>query len=485
MNIVSAILSQARHHPTALAICQPGAQSPAMSYGRLALILNNVAQHASAAGLKRGDTVALLVSDTVLHVVLTLGLMRIGVVTLSAGISKIPHEITVDAILTDTAASAGPIRGIRVDRQWMMGDGKAPSANPDEYDRADVARIILTSGTTGDPKGVALTHDMLARRLWAFTTGFGDRIPQCSRWFIDVALSSNYGFQWIMWVLSRGGAVFLRGTDPAETMQAFELYRVQSMVAAPAGMAEFLDLYEQSPTFACPFEVILAGGSLMWKSLADRLRANMCSHLVVSYGATEVSPVATAPYQQVAGIGGAVGFVSPGTIVQAVDDEDRALAPGETGIIRIRGEYCVAGYVGNPPGSDQTFRNGWFYPGDIGNVTADQLLVITGRQTAVINVGGNKMNPETIERVLLAHPGVEQAGVLGVANALGIEEVWAAIVAAPGLDEGSLHRHCQAQLPDLYVPRRFVRVGELPRNAAGKLDRRQLAELARQRLPQR
>jgi acyl-CoA synthetase (AMP-forming)/AMP-acid ligase II len=191
--------------------------------------------------------------------------------------------------------------------------------------------------------------------------------------------------------------------------------------------------------------------------------------------------VATAPYQQIAGIDGAVGYLAPGTIVQAVDERDRALAPGETGIIRIRGEYCVAGYVGNPAGSDQTFRNGWFYPGDIGNVTADQLLVITGRQTAVINVGGNKMNPETIERVLLVHPGVEQAGALGVANALGIEEVWAAIVAVPSLDEAGLHRHCQAQLPDLYVPRRFVRVSELPRNAAGKLDRRRLADLARKR----
>jgi len=117
LNIVSAILSQARHHPTALAICQPGAPNPAMSYGRLALILNNVAQHAAAAGLKRGDAVALLVNDAILHIVLTLGLMRIGVVTLSAGISKTPQEIDVAALLTDTPATAGPACAIRVDRQ--------------------------------------------------------------------------------------------------------------------------------------------------------------------------------------------------------------------------------------------------------------------------------------------------------------------------------------------------------------------------------
>jgi acyl-CoA synthetase (AMP-forming)/AMP-acid ligase II len=479
LNIVSTILSQARHHPTALAICQPGTPNPIMSYGRLALSVNNVAQHAAAAGLKCGDTVALQVSDSVLHIVLMLGLTRIGVVTLSAGVAKIPREVAVDATLTDAVASASPMRTIHVDHKWTTGDGGAPQPNPAAGERTDIARIVLTSGTTGEPKGVALTHDMIARRLWAFTSVFGDRIPNCSRWFVDVGLSSNYGFQWIMWLLSRGGAVFLRGSDPAETMQAFELYQVQCMVAAPAGVAEFLDLYEHSPTFSCPFEVILAGGSLTWKSLADRVRAHMCSHLVTSYGATEASPVATAPSQQIADIGGAVGYIAPGMIVEAVDDRDRALAPGETGLIRVRGEYCVAGYIGNPPGAEQTFRNGCFYPGDIGTVTADRLLVITGRQSAIINVGGNKTNPESIEQVLLAHPGVEQAAAISVHNELGIEEVWAAIVAAPSLDEGGLQRHCQARLPDLFVPRKFVRLAELPLNAAGKLDRRRLADLAR------
>ena len=456
-----------------------------MSYGRLALVVNNVAQHASAAGLKRGDAVALQVSDSVLHLVLMLGLTRIGVVSLSAGVAKIPREVAVDAILADAVASASPVRTIRVDHHWTTGDGRTPSPHADDGEGTDIARIVLTSGTTGEPKGVALTHDMIARRLWAFTSAFGDRIPNCSRWFVDVGLSSNYGFQWIVWLLSRGGAVFLRGSDPAETMQAFELYKVQCMVAAPAGVAEFLELYEHSPTFSCPFEVILAGGSVTWKSLADRVRAHMCSHLVTSYGATEASPVAAGPSRQLSDIGGAVGYVAPGMTVEAVDDRDRTLAPGETGLIRIRGEYCVAGYIGNPPEARQTFRNGWFYPGDIGSVSADRLLVITGRQSVVINVGGNKTSPESIEQVVLAHPGVEQAAAINVHNELGIDEVWAAIVAAPSLDEGALRRHCQARLPDLFVPRKFVRLAALPLNAAGKLDRKRLADLAREHDPHR
>ena len=136
-----------------------------------------------------------------------------------------------------------------------MGDGAAPAENPDEPDQHQVALgIFLTSGTTGEPKGVALSHDNLARRVAAFSFAFGGRVAQCSRMFVDVGISSNYGLQWIIWVLSRGGALFLRGTDPAETLQAFELHKVQCMVASPSGLSEFLQLYEQSPAFGCPFE---------------------------------------------------------------------------------------------------------------------------------------------------------------------------------------------------------------------------------------
>jgi acyl-CoA synthetase (AMP-forming)/AMP-acid ligase II len=470
-------LGQALHQPTALAICVPGAAQPYMSYGRLASILDNVAHHARCAGLKRGDTVAVSVGDAVLDLVLTLGLMRIGVVTISPGALAMPREIPIDAILTDSARGTDAARSVAVDPGWTTGGGPPPDdADHDERDR--IARIVLTSGTTGDPKGVALSHDMIARRVAAFNFAFGSRMAQCSRLFVDVGISSNYGFQWIVWVLSRGGAVFLRGSDAAETLQAFELYKVQAMVASPSGLAEFVKLYEQSPAFACPFEVIAAGGGLTWPVLADRVRQRMCSHLVTSYGASEISPVAIAPYHRISATTGAVGHVCAGVRVQAVDETDRPLGPGATGIIRIRGDVGVSGYIGNPSGSERVFRNGWFYPGDIGSVSTDRVLVISGRQTVVLNIGGNKIGPEAVEQIVLGFSGVEQAAVFSVENELGIAEVWAAIVAPGDLDEGGLHRHCRMQLSHEFVPRRFLRVPALPRNVNGKLDRRRLSDLA-------
>ena len=478
MNIVSPILAQARLQPTALAICVPGAPQPFMSYGRLAASLNNIAHHALAAGLKRGDVIGIFVSDPVLHLTLMLGLTRLGIITVSTEGPQIPKEVGVNVLMTDAPIPSGTDHCMHVDRNWMMGDAKAPPGNADEHDRNEVARIVLTSGTTGQQKGVALTHDMTALRVAAFTYGFGAKIAHCSRFFIDVKPSTNYGFQWIILVLSRGGALFLRGTDPAETLQAFDLYKVQCMASALYGLNEFLEYYEKSPDFTCPFEVITAGGAVAWKSFADRVHARMSSHFMCSYGASEVSPVAIAPHHRISEIAGAVGYVCAGITVQIVDDADRALPPGEQGIIRIRGDVCVDHYVGNPPGSDRAFRDGWFYPGDIGCLTADHVLAISGRQTAILNVGGNKIAPDSIEHVLLAFAGIEQAGAFCVGGEFGISEVWAAIVAPEELDAGLLHRHCQTRLPHEFVPRRFLRVAALPRNANGKLDRQHLPDLA-------
>ncbi len=443
MNIISPILAQARQYPTALAVCTPATAQPYISYGRLAAMINNVAHHAVAVGLKSGDTVAIFVDDPVLHLLLTLGLTRAGVVTLSGGVSTIQPEIQVTANLVDaTTAATSSASVIPVSAQWLTGDDKPPAEQAAGRGAA-VARIVLTSGTTGQPKGVALTHDMITRRIGAFTFAFGDRVAQCSRLFIDISISSNYGFQWMVWTLSRGGAVFLRGAEAAETMQAFSLFKVQGMVASPSGLAEFVKLYEDSPGFICPFDVLVVGGSLMWKSLTDRARARMCSHLVASYGASEISPVAVAPNHQIRHIAGAVGYVCAGIDVETVDESGRALRAGETGALRIRGDVGVGGYLGDPSGSKAAFRDGWFYPGDIGSVTADGVLVIAGRQTAVLNVGGNKVGPETVEQAALAFPGVEQAGAFGVENEFGILEVWLAVVAPQNLDEAGLHRHFQ------------------------------------------
>ena len=477
MNVIDGFLLHAKHQPTVAAICAPGWNYDIVSYGRLLVFANNAAAHALAAGLKRGNVVGIFARDPIFHWALVIGLTRVGIISFSLHDTNVPTGFAIDAVLAEAPIpSKTAARFIRVDQSWVEGDGNAPAADIENV-KDGVARIILTSGTTGDQKAVALTHDLIWRRVQTYDFAFGNRFPACSRIFVDVGIAANSGYLWPIYILSRGGTVFVRGSDPAETLQALSLYGVQGMVAPPSGMAEFLDYYEQSPAFLCPFNVMLSVGSKLATSLSDRVRARMCSYVVHGYGATEGNPVAGAYVHQTAHIKGAVGYITPGMIVQAVDDNGKICAPGTEGHIRFRGDKCVTGYVGNPPGSEKFFRDGWFYPGDIGAVTADGLLIITGRSKNIIDLGGDKINPEVIESVLLSCPGVVQAVAIGHANALGIEQVWAAVETRAEVDPESIRAHCARRLAPELVPAKVTRVAAMPRNVGGKIDRDEVRKL--------
>ena len=478
MTILDGFLLHAKHQPTAPAICAPGWNYNIVSYGRLLSFANNVLAHAQAAGLKRGNVVAILAKDPIFHWALILGLTRLGIVSISCVNNSLPSGFRIDAVLTDTSAPFQNVsRIIQVDLDWVEGDGMPPAPEIDPAG-AEIARIILTSGTTGDQKAVALSHDIILRRIQSYDFAFGNRIATSSRIFLDVGVAANSGYLWVIYVLARGGCVFVRGSDPAETMQALSLHNVQCMVASPAGIAEFLDYYERSPAFLCPFDVILSVGSKLTTALSDRVRSRMCSLVVHGYGATEGNPVAGGYVHQFAHIKGAVGLVTPGMIVQAVDDFDQVCKSGSEGHIRFRGDKCIYGYLGNPPGSGKYFRDGWFYPGDLGAVTEDRTLIISGRSKTIIDLGGDKINPEVIESVLLSYPGVVHAVAFGRANALGIEEVWAAVEARSEIDLEAVRGHCAQSLSRALVPVRVFRVAEMPRNVGDKIDRNQLIKLA-------
>ena len=471
MNIVDAFLFQARHQPTALAVCIPGTHYAAVSYGRLERFVNNVGCRALSAGLKRGDVVAVVTNDPVFHLALVLGLTRIGIATLSTGARHLPGEFRIDAVIADNPDDFRNVgRVLIADTTWTMGAGHAPAVATDaDYGGGPApARIVLTSGTTGDPKAVSLSHEMMLRRLQAYDAAFGNVVPTCSRTFLDLGLTASFGYTWALHILARGGAIFLRGSDPAETMQAFELYNVQCMIAAPSGVSEFLDYYERSPDFRCPFAVMLASGSLLSRSLSERVRARMCTNLMATYGSTEISPVAVAAAHRIAHVDGAVGYVAPWVQVQAVDNDHRPLRPGEEGLIRMRGHTCVDGYWGKSTDSEAIFRDGWFYPGDIGTITDDRLLIIAGRQQAVINVGGNKVSPETIEAAIGSFPGVIHCGVFTRTDELGIDRVWAIVTSNDNLDLDAVRVHCARTLAALFVPVKISASAEHPTQRHGQ-----------------
>jgi acyl-CoA synthetase (AMP-forming)/AMP-acid ligase II len=203
----------------------------------------------------------------------------------------------------------------------------------------------------------------------------------------------------------------------------------------------------------------------------------MCSHLVSGYGATETAMSTLAPGYLLSRIEGVAGYVIPDVRIEIVDDADCPLPLGTEGIVRIASEVAVDGYLGDPVESAKVFRNGWVYPGDLGTLTADNLLVISGRRNDVLNVGGSKIAAEKVEAAVASFPGVTEAAVLLATNEKGVPEIWTAIVGNKNIDPDALRVHCRTKLPHVFAPVHVVPIEALPISAVGKLDRLRLREI--------
>jgi acyl-CoA synthetase (AMP-forming)/AMP-acid ligase II len=474
MDVISPILFHARHNPQALALCAPGVDL--VTYGQLEKSINNIGRRARSLGLAPGQVVGVLLpKHPVIHAVLILGLARLGVVTVSVGPRKPPDSLRLDAIVCDGPHPHVNARTIPFDPSWLAGDGR-----PLEIDHVpgddDIARIILTSGTTGEPKAVGLSHRMILGRVLRYHALCGNVLPSRARLFCDVTLATSFGYTLFISTLLKGGAFFTRGNTPENTLRALAFYDVSAFVVAPGSLPELLAEYNKHHCQHA-FDVILTGGSILSGGLAERVASRMGSNIIAAYGSAETSLVASAPAHAVRDLPGAVGYVTPGMSVEIVDEADWPLPPGESGIVRIRGDYMVSGYYNEPESSARIFRDGWFYPGDIGSLTTDGAFIIAGRQTAVLNLGGDKIAPEAIEDLVAAFDPAAAAGAALVTAADGGDQIWVAIESAKAIDPERLREHCRKQLPAIFTPKRFVPVHRLPRNAMGKLDRAQLQDM--------
>jgi acyl-coenzyme A synthetase/AMP-(fatty) acid ligase len=443
MNIVDPILFQARLNPAAPAICVPGAARPLISYGLLERAINSIGRTALSFGLVRGQVVAIHVTDRIFHAALILALARIGIVTLSTRSPSFPKEIGVDAVIADAAGgyqNAG--RVIIADRQAWTVNGDTPLDDRRLYAVGDddLCRITLTSGSTGEARGISFTHRAIFERNARLGFVRGNCFPLCSRFFCELGMATDPGYRDMIHMLSKGGTIFYYGEDPEAMVQAFGLYKIEGMIVAPQGLAEYLKFYEAYPNVPCGLDHILTSGASLSRALSERVRARMCVNLFSTYGATETGGVAVAPAHAIADVPGAVGYVVPGATVEIVDASERPLPHGQDGSVRIR--TAVAGYVGNPPEAQSAFRDGWFYPGDMGRLQSDGLLIVVGRERAVLNLGGDKVSAEVLEEVLMSHAAVAQAAVFTHADNLGIAELWAAVVLRAPTDPDALRRHC-------------------------------------------
>ena len=352
VNIVDPVLFQCRQSPATPAICAPGTMLNVVSYGRLERFIHNIGRRALAHGLKRGDVVAVFMADPIFHAALVLGLTALGIVTLTGRSVQLPKDFAVDAVISDGLQRFAPgHRVINADASWLAGDGvpvaPTPTGTPD-----DPCRIVLTSGTTGDAKGILLTHRMVHQRLALHQYAFGAVLPACTRIFCDLGLTTSLGFH-----VPDARASSRRHLVPARDRCRRNHAGVRPLsgpghgriAGRPRGISRLLRADAKRL-------LVVRRHRERRQSVEPRAGAAPARAAVLQSGfglwidGSEYR--GAAPASVVAVTEGAVGHPLPGVFVEAAGANDEALPAGQQGLLRIRTENAATGYHGaraSPP----------------------------------------------------------------------------------------------------------------------------------------
>jgi acyl-coenzyme A synthetase/AMP-(fatty) acid ligase len=354
--------------------------------------------------------------------------------------------------------------------------GEAQRAPPrgDQRDRACLYHF--SSGTSGEPKALCFTHGQFAAMIAAGAAADGwsreDRLVTGRPWPSKVAM--RYAAR-----LHVAGGALVQARFPRSRVELARLMResgVTGICGSPAAMRALLESAPPAEPLP-PLRVLRVSGAPARRDELLALRREITPNVYFSYGSTEVGVIASLrPHEPVADPV-AMRIVTDGLEAQAVDEHDAPLPAGAVGRLRYRAPWMPQGYVGNPAASAERYRDGWVYPGDLGAIDAERRITLRGREDEVINYCGVKILPAEIEPVLLAHPSVAEAAVIGVPSAKNGAEPVAFVVPRGELDAADLIRFCSERFGDLRCPRHFVWLKSLPRNAAGKVVRERLLAL--------
>ncbi|MEU9555592.1 4-coumarate--CoA ligase family protein [Streptomyces fumanus] len=485
-----------------------GTDGTTLTYEQVDRFHRRVAAALAAAGVRKGDVLALHSPNTVAFPLAFYAATRAGASVTTAHPAATAEElagqladsaarwiVTVSPLLETARRAADRAGGVREIFVCDSAPGHrslidmlgctAPEPSVAIDPATDVAALPYSSGTTGTPKGVMLTHRQIATNLAqlhpAMPAHPGDRVLAVLPFF------HIYGLTALMNAPLRQGAtvVVLPRFDLERFLAAIQRHRITDLYVAPPIVlalakhplvAEYdLSSLRRIVSAAAPLDARLAAACSRRLGLPPVGQA---------YGMTELSPgthvvprdaMATAPP-------GTVGKLIAGTEMRivALDDPGRDLGTGESGEILIRGPQVMKGYLNRPDATAAMIdADGWLHTGDVGQVDADGWLFIVDRVKELIKYKGFQVAPAELEALLLTHPGIADAAVIGVYDEDGTEVPKAYVVrrpTAPDLSEGEVMMYVAERVAPYKRVRRVAFVGEVPRAASGKILRRRLRE---------
>lgn len=458
---------------------------------------NALAHGLADAGIKEGDSVAIMCRNSRYFVEATVANAKLGVNSLYLNTSfagpqitevvkrEKPVAIIFDEEFSDLLEDAGNRRKRFV--AWTDSDSvddptleqlieSSPTEQPVPPESTG-KMIILTSGTTGTPKGANRgSPDSLDPAV-----SFLSKIPLQYRATSHIAcpLFHSWGFAHFSLGLLLGTTMVLaRKFDPEESLRLIERNRAQALVVVPVMMSRILDLPAEVRQKYDPssLRVVAASGSTLPGDLATKWMDEFGENLFNLYGSTEVAWATIATPADMRAAPGTAGKPPRGTILKLYDENGREVPTGETGRIFVANSMMFEGYTG---GGSKDEIDGLMSTGDVGRFDSEGRLFVEGRDDEMIVSGGENLFPKEVEDTLALHASVSEAACVGVDDEKFGQRLRAFVVLVEGkkASEDTLKKHVKSNLANYKVPREIWFMDELPRNATGKVLKRELKEI--------
>lgn len=343
----------------------------------------------------------------------------------------------------------------------------------------DLAVIFYTSGTTGSPKGVALSHGAQIFSTNVVLSHFhitsDDVSLICAPLPFIFHISLNFAAS-----VSVGATVVLQARfHPELAVRGIERHKVSVVMGVPTMYIMMQDWAEKNPADTSSLRLCVAGGASLPASLLPKFKARFGVALLEQWGLTECTPVACYdPLIDADGRPKSCGPMMSWCHTRIVDDEGRDVEAGVVGELLCKSDAMMSGYYRNPEATEAAMKDGWMCSGDLAQFDEDGYLYIVGRKKDLIIRGGANIYPSDIESILYRHPDILECAVIGVPDDLFGEIVKAVVVGKPShtVDAERIRNYCAEHLADYKVPALVEIIAELPKGPTGKILKRVLRE---------
>lgn len=342
----------------------------------------------------------------------------------------------------------------------------------------DIAVILFTSGTTGQPKGVMLTHrNLYSNAAAAVSLAEEDEPPGTTIGVLPLA--HIYGFTTANALYLRGASiVVLPKFDVRAVCETIQQHKVERFSAVPAMIYALATDPVTAEYDLSSLESVGSGSAPLSVALFEAFKKRFNADIYEGYGLSEAAPTVSAHRRGEPIKPGSVGRAFPGVELRIADEMGQPLPIGEVGELLVRGENITPGYYRNEEATKAALRDGWLHTGDVARLDEDGYLYIVDRKKDLILRGGFNIYPRDLEELISRHPAVADVAVVGVPSSKMGEEVVAIVVPRPEaqLTEPELLAFCQEHLAKYKTPRAVIFVGQMPRNGVGKILKKSLRE---------